>query len=180
MAKLSKREVIHRILYYGLIEMREQGRVGRDSVVYHLADLLHNVPGQLSSARASNEEEYEQILDSLRQKAEEIGCTDWLKQRLAQMGAASDQGPKTRRQNPRQRRRESQHMHDQDRLPEDVPCISVNELRKLPPEQQARILEAQAAYMEPFYRNDPELTDFEAFELEAEFLDGDTYDAEAR
>jgi hypothetical protein len=38
-----------------------------------------------------------------------------------------------------------------------------SELRKLPPEQRDAILEAAAIQAEPDYRNDPELTAFEAF-----------------
>jgi hypothetical protein len=37
------------------------------------------------------------------------------------------------------------------------------ELRKLPAEQRDAILEAAAALAEDIYRNDPQLTDFEAF-----------------
>ena len=37
------------------------------------------------------------------------------------------------------------------------------ELRKLPAEQRDAILEAAAALAEEIYRNDPQLTDFEAF-----------------
>jgi len=37
------------------------------------------------------------------------------------------------------------------------------ELRKLPAEQRDAILEAAAALAEDIYRNNPELTDFEAF-----------------
>ena len=37
------------------------------------------------------------------------------------------------------------------------------ELRRLPAEQRDAILEAQAALAEEIYRNNPELTDFEAF-----------------
>ena len=37
------------------------------------------------------------------------------------------------------------------------------ELRKLPAEQRDAILEAAAALAEAIYRNDPQLTDFEAF-----------------
>jgi len=40
---------------------------------------------------------------------------------------------------------------------------SIAELRKLPQEWQDAILEAQAEFAAPFYRNDPELTAFEAF-----------------
>lgn len=37
------------------------------------------------------------------------------------------------------------------------------ELRKLPAEQRNAILEAAATLAEEIYRNDPQLTDFEAF-----------------
>ena len=37
------------------------------------------------------------------------------------------------------------------------------ELRKLPAKQRDAILEAAAALAEEMYRNDPQLTDFEAF-----------------
>jgi len=40
---------------------------------------------------------------------------------------------------------------------------TASELRKLPLDQRAAILEAAAALAEPEYRNNPELTAFEAF-----------------
>lgn len=40
---------------------------------------------------------------------------------------------------------------------------TARELMKLPPHERNRILEKQAVLAEPLYRNDPELTDFEAF-----------------
>jgi hypothetical protein len=40
---------------------------------------------------------------------------------------------------------------------------TASELRKLPSEQRDAILEAAAIQAEEIYRNDPELTDFEAF-----------------
>jgi len=40
---------------------------------------------------------------------------------------------------------------------------TATELRKLPPHEREPILEAQAAAIEREYRNNPELTDFEAF-----------------
>jgi hypothetical protein len=40
---------------------------------------------------------------------------------------------------------------------------TASDLRKLPPEQRAAILEAAAALAEEEYRNNPELTTFEAF-----------------
>jgi hypothetical protein len=41
--------------------------------------------------------------------------------------------------------------------------IPAAELRKLPPDERAAILESQAARAEDLYRLDPRLTDFEAF-----------------
>lgn len=40
---------------------------------------------------------------------------------------------------------------------------TASELRRLPAEQRDAILAAAAELAEPLYRNDPKLTDFEAF-----------------
>lgn len=55
---------------------------------------------------------------------------------------------------------------------------TATELRKLPPEQRNAILEAAAALAEEEYRNDAELTAFEAFSKDD--LYGDSSDAEQR
>lgn len=41
--------------------------------------------------------------------------------------------------------------------------LTATELRKLPAEERDAILAAAAALAEDIYRNDPQLTDFEAF-----------------
>ncbi len=51
--------------------------------------------------------------------------------------------------------------------------LSASELRKLPPDERTAILEAQAVRAEEHYRNDPELTAFEAF-AEVDFHDDDS------
>jgi hypothetical protein len=50
-----------------------------------------------------------------------------------------------------------------DNLTPPVKRWTAAELRKLPPEQRDAILEAAAALAEEEYRNNPELTAFEAF-----------------
>ena len=55
--------------------------------------------------------------------------------------------------------------------------LSVSELRKLPLKERNAILEAQAAVAEPIYRQDPRLTDFEAFGEDD--LHGESSSAEA-
>jgi hypothetical protein len=52
------------------------------------------------------------------------------------------------------------------------------ELRKLPPKERDAILEAAATLAEEEYRNDPELTAFEAFGKDD--LDGDSSSTETR
>jgi hypothetical protein len=52
------------------------------------------------------------------------------------------------------------------------------ELRKLPPEQRDAILEAAAALAEEDYRNDPQLTAFEAYGMDD--LYGDSSSTQTR
>lgn len=55
---------------------------------------------------------------------------------------------------------------------------TASELRKLPPAERDAILEAAAALAEAEYRNNPELTDFEAFGKDD--LHGDSANTEPR
>jgi len=59
-----------------------------------------------------------------------------------------------------------------------VQRLSASELRKLPLQERNAILEAQAALAEPIYREDPQMTDFEAFGEND--LHGESSSAEAR
>jgi hypothetical protein len=81
--KMSDREMVHRLLYFALVEMRDRGRLAKDSVVFHLADLLHNVPLALLKADPASDEDYERILSSMRQRAQELGCEGWIDQHLS-------------------------------------------------------------------------------------------------
>jgi hypothetical protein len=81
--KMSDRDMVHRLLYFALVEMRERGRLANDSVVFHLADLLHNVPLALLKADPASDEDYEQILTSMRQRAQELGCQSWIDQHVS-------------------------------------------------------------------------------------------------
>jgi hypothetical protein len=55
---------------------------------------------------------------------------------------------------------------------------TASELRKLPADQRNAILEAAAAHAEAEYRNNPDLTAFEAFAKED--LHGDSSDTQTR
>ncbi len=56
--------------------------------------------------------------------------------------------------------------------------LTADEIRKLPPEQRDAILEAQAALAEHEYRDNPDLTDFEAYCEEN--LHGESSSSESR
>ena len=79
---MSDRESVHRLLYFALVEMRDRGRLAKDPVVFQLADLLHNIPLALLKADPASDENYEQILLSMRQRAQELGCERWIDQHI--------------------------------------------------------------------------------------------------
>ena len=48
----------------------------------------------------------------------------------------------------------------------ETPTLTASELLRLPPAERDSILERASILAEELYRNDPSLTDFEAFEAE--------------
>ena len=87
---MGSSDTLHRLLYLALLEIREHGREDENKVVFHLADLFHNIPLPLSSV-VKNERTYEEVLSALRAKARETGCDRWLDRRLAEVEARANQ-----------------------------------------------------------------------------------------
>ena len=77
-------ELVHRLLYYALIDIRDASRESNDKVSYHLADLFHNIPLQMGDA-AIGGRTHSDVLESLRKRAEEKDCGRWLSDRLQQI-----------------------------------------------------------------------------------------------
>ena len=77
-------ELVHRLLFRALIEMREQGHEQKNKVVFHLADLFHNAVLEMMNA-AEGETTYEDVLRLLDEKAKEKGCERWLSSALAEI-----------------------------------------------------------------------------------------------
>lgn len=73
---MKERLFLAYILYISLVEIREKAYSDKDSRLYHLADLLHNIPFSLLS-ESSSKEEYSRLLDAV----EFLNLTDWLKAR---------------------------------------------------------------------------------------------------
>jgi hypothetical protein len=83
---MSSRSTVYRLLFKSLLEMRDRGRETGDTVVFHLADLFHNVVLQLDKAETT--EDYNEVLSFLRSRASEKGCDAWLERQLAALEEA--------------------------------------------------------------------------------------------
>ena len=75
-------ETVHRLLFRALLEMRSQGQETKDKLVFHLADLFHNVVLEMENA-AEGRCSYEDVLRTLEQQAREKGLDKWLDSNLA-------------------------------------------------------------------------------------------------
>jgi hypothetical protein len=77
-------ETVHRLLFRALIEIRAQGHEQKNKLVFHLADLFHNVVLEMENA-AQGCTTYEEVWRLLQEKAREKGCEAWLSATLAQL-----------------------------------------------------------------------------------------------
>jgi phosphoribosyl-ATP pyrophosphohydrolase len=77
-------EIVHRLLFRALVEIRAQGHEHKNKLVYHLADLFHNVVLQMQDA-AEGKLAYEDILRFLEERAKEKGCERWLSDAVASL-----------------------------------------------------------------------------------------------
>jgi hypothetical protein len=64
------------VLYVTLLEIREKAYAENNSRLYHLSDMLHNIPFSLLNDKLA-QEEYEKLL----QTVEELKIFDWLNNR---------------------------------------------------------------------------------------------------
>jgi hypothetical protein len=74
---MSDSELLHKTLYYALIEMRNCARESNDRVVFGLCDLFHNVVMPMGEA-AEGKRTYDDVLQQLEDAAEEKGSSAWL------------------------------------------------------------------------------------------------------
>jgi hypothetical protein len=61
--KMKPKEVLHRSLYYALMEIRFEAYEAQNKSVFAISNLLHNVP--LKLLKAQTEEDYAKILQEL-------------------------------------------------------------------------------------------------------------------
>src|SRR6266478_3291256 len=70
-------EIVHRLLFRALIEIRAQGHEQKNKLVFHLADLFHNAVLDMEAA-AEGRLSYDDVLRQLEEKATEKNCDTWL------------------------------------------------------------------------------------------------------
>lgn len=76
MTEEEAKHLVCEALFTALLDMRIQGHETNDKMVFHLADLFHNVPGMIR--RIGNDWTWQEILQDLEVKAQEKGCSTWL------------------------------------------------------------------------------------------------------
>ncbi|MBP3959630.1 hypothetical protein J8F10_30665 [Gemmata sp. G18] len=88
----SAAEILHRLLYRALIEIREQGRQTGNKAVFHLADLFHTTALELGQA-ANGSESYDVVLRHLEEKAAEKGVARWFQNAIIEVDDTQPAGP---------------------------------------------------------------------------------------
>jgi len=85
-------ELVHRLLFRALIEIRAQGHEQKNKLVFHLADLFHNAVLDMEAA-AEGKLPYEDVFRQLEEKAKEKNCERWLRSALTEI--ESSQPPRS-------------------------------------------------------------------------------------
>ena len=81
---MSALELVHRLLFHALVEIRAQGHEQKNKLVFHLADLFHNAVLDMEAA-AEGKLNYEDVLRQLEEKAKEKNCERWLHSTFTQI-----------------------------------------------------------------------------------------------
>src|SRR5260370_15616806 len=72
-------DLVHRLLFQALLEMRSQGHELKNKVVFRLADLFHSVVLEMRNA-AEGRCTYQDVARFLRERAPDCKCERWLEQ----------------------------------------------------------------------------------------------------
>ena len=80
-------ELVHRLLFRALVEIRAEGHEQKNKLVFHLADLFHNAVLDMEAA-AQGRSTYAEVMRGLGEKAKEKNCERWLSSALAQIEAS--------------------------------------------------------------------------------------------
>jgi hypothetical protein len=88
---MTKREIIYRLLYLALIEIRTEAYDIKNSKIFHLSDLLHNIPLKLERV-LQGEGSYDEVMDWIQTRAQEKSCEQWLEKAVKDVQAWENKG----------------------------------------------------------------------------------------
>ncbi len=87
---MNASKTVHRLLFQGLLEIRNQSYSTGDKAIYHLADLFHNVALQLEAvAEGKADITYDDVLKFIRERAREKGWEKWIDDRISELAIRS-------------------------------------------------------------------------------------------
>ena len=78
---MTDRDMIYKLLFDALLDLRIEGHETKSKKVYGLADLFHQLPNRLKDMEDGKSTAAE-ILGELRQRARERGIEQWLDKHL--------------------------------------------------------------------------------------------------
>src|SRR5437588_1779582 len=85
-------ELVHRLLFRALIEIRAQGHEQKNKLVFHLADLFHTAVLDMEAA-AEGRLTYDEVFHQLEAKAREKNCERWLRSALTEIVSSRPPAP---------------------------------------------------------------------------------------
>jgi hypothetical protein len=88
-------EIVHRLLFRALVEIRAQGHEQKNKLVFHLADLFHNAALEMEAA-AEGKSTNDEVLRQLHERAKEKNCEGWLQAAITAVEAEPSASPSVR------------------------------------------------------------------------------------
>ncbi len=86
---MDAERTVYRLLCRALLDMRIHAYESKDNLVFHLCDLMHNLPARIERA-THGEDTFEAILETLQQRARDKGCASWVDHQLAEEQAIAE------------------------------------------------------------------------------------------
>ena len=80
---IRNKELIYKLIYQVLIEIREEAHSKENKKVFYLSDLVHNIPLRL--LKVNDEADFDKILSDITKNAEARGMGSWLNNTLSQL-----------------------------------------------------------------------------------------------
>lgn len=74
---MTSKELIFQVMARALLDMRIEAYEIKNSRIFHLADLMHNLPRKLNRV-VNGEITYDEVLAELESRAEEKGISGWM------------------------------------------------------------------------------------------------------